>query len=227
MIVSVICPSLRLQLKTTKNRTRLYEHCAATCILRHSKRGNWKKRTAHPTILAASCNMRSFETIDPGILWFLAARTCRHRVLASYFNYPDVFYNGPQHGYDCDWCGIMKRKLDPSNTFTAGIPLSLSHLAPKPSIAKASAVRRSTRKLSASDVETLKPTSREKVVEWRANVHKRLNLGVAVPVTIVLANDVIEKVIGDINHICEIADLREKLQPRTGKVRCCLRSSLL
>lgn len=42
-----------------------------------------------------------------------------------------------------------------------------------------------------------------------------------------LVNDVIEKIISDIKHICVIADLREKLQPRTEKARCCLRSSLL
>ena len=91
--------------------------------------------------------------------------------------------------------------------FTADVPLSLNYLAPKPSIAKAPAVRRSTRKLSPSDIESLKPTLREKIIEWRANIYKRLNLGVAVSATIVLVNDVIEKIISDIKHICVIADL--------------------
>ena len=176
-------------------------------------------------------NLRSFETFDPGLVWFLATRGCRHRVLAAYFNYPDAFNSVTPSGFCCDWCGIRQRGLDSSNTFTAGVPLSLSYLAPAPSASttKAPALSRSSRKLSRSDVETLKPTLRENIVKWRLDVRRRLNLGfgMGVPATFVLADDVIEKVITDVNHICALNDLRDKLQSLSGKARFCLRSSVL
>ena len=162
-------------------------------------------------------NLRAIDRIDPGNLWFCCSPGCKNRLLASFFEYPDVFYDKEQLSWCCDYCAIFKKKLDPFDPVNAvhGIPLSLSFLAPKPPV-EPKKVARNIRKLSRPVLEELKPLLTARIVKfitWKRQrfVEKGL-IRLCIPAKAFLDDEAIEKVVRDVKQISTLDDLKTKLK---------------
>ena len=115
---------------------------------------------------------RGVDTIEPGLLWFLNTYGCRHRQLASYMGFPDIFNDEAQQSWCCDRCAIGKQ-LDPATTCTHGQSLAQSILVPKPRMQYRRGPRAPTR-MKAADFVLIQPIIEDAVKQWREYLLNKL-----------------------------------------------------
>jgi hypothetical protein len=146
---------------------------------------------------------KSYQSIDPGVLWFLCTTGCRHRCILRYMGFPDVFDDSAQKSWCCDVCA-QRKGLDPQDISTAGIRLAISACFPKPpppktqrappAIKRASNVKDIPADLIADDIKT-----------WRTSLWVKLNergrIWDMVPEAVVLPDLVIDYVVANIRDV--------------------------
>jgi superfamily II DNA/RNA helicase len=160
---------------------------------------------------------KAVDRIEPGVLWFLNTKGCRHRQILSYLQYPDVFDDAAQLDWCCDRCAVA-RGMDPAATSTAGISLSMSALLyndanmPKP--------KRNTSQLPPVRIKPeqfgiIKPELHRALDIWRQYAMTRLvEVGIlfeGLPSEIILPDPILEKVADSCNREMSLAYLERTL----------------
>ena len=167
------------------------------------------------------------DNIDPGILWLLNTLGCRHRMLMTYFGYPDIFDERKlQRSWCCDRCA-KSNNLDPDVTSTSGIKLQSSAIY----YTEMNPIKKSSQlppiQLSSEPFNLIKPFIKDSLEKWRTLCFDRLvqkdAMDPGMPVQFLLPDSVIESVIRGCNRQLDL----EYIKLLFVKARVSLSSSTL
>jgi len=156
---------------------------------------------------------KPIDMVDPPLLWFLNTVGCRHRLILSYLEYPDVFDDGAQNSWCCDRCAIAKG-LDPDTTVTAGVALKDCFRLRDPDLSPASSKRSPmipTIRKRKIKVAPLVPLISQDLKNWRKKLWQKLvNRGVIwdrCVEEVVLPDNMIKKLVKGIRVIHNSSDI--------------------